>query len=383
MVTIIYENDLNGHHLEYLHHIYNRAIKVPQVKFIFIVPHFFIEKSKLLLWDSASNVVFDYIPDEEAEKTVHNKFHSIGMQFNNAKLMCRYIKKYNPDHFFTPGGMLGFPYIDFFLSANSITKISSVCYSIWPYYFKNLPMYKKVLVWYTYNHVIKKKNYHVIFVLNNKKYLNYYNQKFCYGKFKYLTDPVTTDKNIGCDIRSELNISRDKKIFIHVGAMEHVKGTINILKALQRLSHIELDNNHFIFAGNVGASIKKEFYNLLSRINRPDSISVYDKFCEYDFFCSLYKTCDYVLFPYPPRPNSSGLLGNAALFNKPVITTRGGAIGDLVTEYNLGLLMDDNSPESIIKAIRETDKIQFTPDRYVAEHTREEFCNQIFEVITK
>ena len=235
----------------------------------------------------------------------------------------------------------------------------------------------------TYNVALKKDRYNAIFLLNNHKYVDYYNDKYRTDKYRYITDPVTTDKSLGHDLHNELSIPISDKVFIHIGHMGQGKGTLEILDAIAKLTEKESRRLHFIFAGVVGQDIKKIFYQKKTELEYKHHIYVYDKFCEYDFLCSLYKTCDFVLFPYPPRPNSSGLLGNAALFGKPVITVDGGAMGDLVREYNLGYLMPDNSPQSILEAINNSQNMTFESQRYVDTHSIKEFCDTIFETFKK
>ena len=377
MKILIYSNCLEGHNLEYLHHLYTRAANDGN-NYVFVVPIQFVEMKALMAWPESSNIIFDYITAEEAEKCNHNKyFHFLGTQTYSARLICRKIRKHKPEHTFLLSIDQGIPYTALFLRKSDKSRISCISYRILPYQWNSLPLYKKIIEWVAYHIVLCNSRYNTIFLLNNHKYLDWYNKKFKTDKYKYLTDPATTDVMKGGSLRDDLHIPEDALVYAHLGVLDASKGTVEILDAIKMLTEEEAKNRYFIFGGKVKDGIKKEFYKKVKAL-KSRNIIIYDKFCEYELFCSIYKTCDYVLFPYTPRPNSSGILGNAALFGKPVITTDGGAMGDLVREYHLGKLMPDNSPISIYKAITNTTIDDFNPRNYVEDHTIDNFCDQIF-----
>lgn len=379
-MILIYGNCLTGHNLEYLHHLYVRASEDERRTYLFVVPIDFVKMKFLMNWPDATNISFDFITEDETEKCNRNKyFHFIGTQTYSARLLSRKIKKFKPDHVFMISIDQGIPYIELFLNCRHKCKISCICYRILPYQWSSLPFYKKIIEWVTYNVVLKRERYNAVFLLNNHKYLEWYKTRFKTEKYKYLTDPVTTDITKGSSMRESMNIPENALVFAHLGVLDASKGTIGILDAISMLTDSVSSKMYFIFGGKVQEGIKKEFYEKVEAL-KNHHIIVYDKFCEYELFCSIYKTCDYVLFPYTPRPNSSGILGNAALFGKPVITTDGGAMGDLVREYHLGALIPDNSAPSIYKAILNPKIEGFAPSKYIEDHTITNFCNQIFSV---
>lgn len=380
MIVLIYWNCLEGHNLEYIHHLYERAAIEEDKEFVFVLPEEFLELKKLMEWSDCQNILFDYLSEEETKKCNYNKyFHFLGTQTYSAWLLSKKIRRYKPDHVFMDIDV-GIPFIELFPLRSKKTKISCICYRIIPYQWNSLPLVKKAIEWLTYHVVLKKNRYDTVMLLNTHKYVDYYNNKFHTNKYKYLTDPVTTDLTKGSSLRDSLNIPMEAKVFVHLGVMGRHKGTLNLLDAIRMLSEEDANDNYFIFGGKVLDDIRDEFYKKLEKLVSSYHIIVYDEFCKYELFCSLYKTCDYVIFPYLPRPNSSGLLGNAALYGKPVITTDGGAMGDLVREYHLGRLMPDNNPDSIFNAIKNPQPSDFAPMMYVKDHTIDNFCNQVFSI---
>ena len=67
-IVLIFEPDLNGHRLEYLHHIYSEAILHLEVKFVFAIPSGFKEKDISLNWPKSSNITFHLLEDLKKSK---------------------------------------------------------------------------------------------------------------------------------------------------------------------------------------------------------------------------------------------------------------------------------------------------------------------------
>ena len=51
MQTMIFDIDLAGHHMEYLHHIYVGALRNTEEKYLFYLPKEFKDKKKLYKWE--------------------------------------------------------------------------------------------------------------------------------------------------------------------------------------------------------------------------------------------------------------------------------------------------------------------------------------------
>ena len=92
----------------------------------------------------------------------------------------------------------------------------------------------------------------------------------------------------------------------------------------------------FVFAGVIASNIKSEFYRLVEQYRKDIQIIVIEGFLEYDTIGSLCMSCDVILTPYKRINTSSGAIGYAAQFKKPVIATGGGLLGKLVNKYHLG-----------------------------------------------
>lgn len=72
---------------------------------------------------------------------------------------------------------------------------------------------------------------------------------------------------------------------------------------------------------------------------------------------------------------SSGVLGYAALFNKPVIGPSDGLIGMLIKGNNLGITLESINTQSITNAFKEN--ITIGSNNYINKNSINEFCRII------
>ena len=161
------------------------------------------------------------------------------------------------------------------------------------------------------------------------------------------------------------------------------KGSLEIMHSLTELAQEERTNYSFIFAGKVADDIRDSFYSLYSKIKDKVQIAVIDKYCSYNFFASLCISCDAIITPYKRTSQSSGLIGYASQFGKPVIAPNKGLLGSLVEEYNLGILIKDCSPHSLISAYKSVaDGIYPRPNKkYCDDNSTEAFNKFILEYL--
>ena len=108
-------------------------------------------------------------------------------------------------------------------------------------------------------------------------------------------------------------------------------------------------------------------------------IIVIEGFLEYDTIGSLCMSCDVILTPYKRINTSSGAIGYAAQFKKPVIATGGGLLGKLVNKYHLGVLISDVSGESIADGIRRFESWHYRNNSYLEKNNITNFQNKIIE----
>lgn len=342
MKILIYEDNLSGHRLEYLHHFWEGAKLYPQNEYIFAVPKQFKDKKKLLHWSECSNASIRYFDNGNLSR------------LKSALNLLKIAKEEDVSEIKLSSLMALMPFIVFFPPK---IKVSGIIYLIYLYRWRNSGFTKKMADVLKYLMFKFSKCIKNIYILNDEISAYKLNRIYKTNKFTYIPDPVFIEETKRIDI--ENNTVSDRQIFFHFGTLTGRKGTIEILKAIEKLSADESKNKTFIFAGKVLDDIKNDFYSKIKLLTeRNIEIKVYDKFCDYDFIHALGRQSDCILAPYSNIECSSGLLAYAAYWEKPIVVPAKGLIGKLAKKYGYGIPIKDQFCDSIYKVLS-----TFTPIR--------------------
>ena len=334
--TLIFSPEIFGHYCEYLHHIYEQALKRTDEKFVFAVPENFKEISNNMVWKDGKNISFLYFPPIRPMKPL-----------KRVCMLHRFIKETGADHVFLPSLMTTLPWLPFFVPAK--VKVSGIVYLIYLYRQGPVSVITKIADWIKYAIFSYSRIFDCVFLLNDKVAPRYLNRKFKTKKFKWLPDPIailpeTTIENL----RQKWNIPEDTQIFAHFGTMNKRKGTLEILEAICRDVPA---NTCFVFAGEVRQDIHEKFYEYVERArSKGANIMVFDAFCSYDFLMNLSRTADAILIPYKNTEQSSGIIAYAAATGTPVFCPESGLLGNIVRNYQLGKTFKDISATGIAEA---------------------------------
>ena len=335
--TLIYEPTLTGHHLEYLHHYYLGALERKDRKFIFLVPKSFDCVKDKYTWEKASHIEFRYIDEKYSRCLTAKNIYRLG--WNASRVLNDYVRSTHADEIILTMLMQFIPFIIFLLPRN--VRVRGIMYKIYLYTEDKTSWLRlaaeRMRFWLT----ARSKVVETVFVLNDEDSANRFNEIYNTAKFKFLPDPVPqVDVNSVKNIRQELGIPDNHTMYLHFGGLDKRKGTLDILNAIIATPSEMLKDKTFVFAGKQKESLRKEFYPLLEVAEQKTKVLVYDEFCSYEFLYNLCFSCDVVLMPYHLTNLSSGVLGYASLFGKPVIGPKYGLIGHLIKKYELGKVID-------------------------------------------
>ncbi|UKK67567.1 glycosyltransferase family 1 protein [Prevotella communis] len=381
MKVLVFSHLTGGHHLEYLHHVYDVAAMSPGDNFVFLLPQSFIDVRDKFIWEPLSNVSFDYFED--------SKFlddpSTISQMFSNSYRICKYLGRYSKENkvdvIYSNHMIVFVPFAPIFIKQ---AKIVGVIYRIFLHEIDELSWKQKTLDRIKYFIMSCFKVYKRVLILNDQESADQLNSLYHTNKFSFLPDPYLPlrSENV-TDIREQYNIENSKTLFVHFGAMNSNKGTIEILLSVRELTQDEKEKYTFFFAGRIAEDIREEFYNLYERLKDRVQIVVIDQYCDYDFFASLCTACNAILTPYKRTSQSSGLIGYASQFGKPVIAPSKGLLGNLVGKYKLGLLINDCTPQSLISAYKKVENSQFVSPskRYCDDNSIESFKEHILKNI--
>jgi glycosyltransferase involved in cell wall biosynthesis len=374
--TIVLDSSVEGHHLEYLNHFYNHAVKLKQEKFVFCLPREFQEIANKLIWpasDTIQIVLFDQFITSKLNKG----------SFTKAYYLSRYlrtlVKEKKATDIFAISLMELMPFIPFFLYKK--VKISGIIYLIYLYRWKKSSIINKaidVLKYLIFSRLGVFKN---VFLLNDTIAPRYLNKKFNTNVFKYLPDPLMiTSFDPLNNLKLHYQISDDKIVCLHFGALAERKGTLEILEAILQVNKSELKKFSFIFAGRVNPNIQERFYQLLTEVQKITDIIVVDEYVDYSFICNLCQISNFVIIPYKNTEQSSGVIAYSSHFNVPVVAPRIGLLGKIIRRNKLGVLLDNSSSESIKNFLNNAEDYKYlVKSNYLKNNTVSQFVNIIFK----
>lgn len=344
MKTLIFEPTISGHHLEYLHYYYVGALAHPEEEYVFIVTRKFEEVRDKYEWMYADNITIQYIDSKYDSYFVASNPYLLG--WKTSKVLRDYVKSINPDKIVLTMLMQFIPFICWLLPGR--VKVRGIMYKIYLYEQSKMSKLRLLAERFRFWMASRSRVIESIFVLNDEDSASEFNRIYRTDKFKFIPDPVPEVNISDCkDIREELGIPTSNKMFLHFGGLAKRKGTLEILKTIDLCPESELRGKTFVFAGKFKDSLRTEFYPLLEGVKHKAQILVFDEFCSYEFLYDLCYSCDVILMPYQITNLSSGVLGYAAVFGKPVVGPSDGLIGSIIRKKELGMCLAGVSASDI------------------------------------
>ena len=347
MRYLIFEYQYEGHYIEYIRHILWYAKEYqPCDEFHIVVPNKY--EKHLDSFPTSDKIFFHFLSDKILKRlSKTGKLSIITHSFVRCRTVAEYIKHYNIDKTILITSINYLFGIGLIIPQNSY--ISAIEYIIPRHRPDNISSLKKLedrfRMW-TYSHTKQLKN---IFLLNDEDSAEIYNNNYRTSKFKFLPDPID------CIVNSNeySAISNRRITILHAGRFRKEKGTFDIFEALRLLDDNERSKFKFILCGESivpedNERAKKEILDLSNIMD----VEYHPGFVSEKFLHNLYVRSDYVLMPYHNYFQSSGNLGHAASYRKPVIGPGDGLLGNLIEKYSLGITLESLDATGIVKALR-------------------------------
>lgn len=371
MKILIFDITLSGHHLEYLHHYYRGALERINEDFVFCVPNDdFLKQKEKYVWQDADNISFFFLSNEVVNAVYNKKGYKRNIA--EAKLIANTAKELNADSVILTNFIHTIPYL-LWLMPKGI-KVRGIIYRIYLYEQKNIRYRLEDLC---FKLMARSRVMEKVFILNDKESSDMLNGLHKTKKFTFLPDPVPEVDMCSLEnIRGKFNIPMSNKVFLHFGGLTKRKGTLEILKAINLCDNEQLKDKTFVFAGRIYQDMSEAFYRLIAIVEQKVQILVFDEFCTYEFLYNLCYSSDVILMPYKQTNLSSGLLGYAAVFEKPVVGPSQGLIGHLIYKYNMGFQLSEVSSKAIADSFFE--KYDVPSDDYSKINSVDSFVNCIF-----
>lgn len=372
---IVFETALSGHRLEYIHHLYMKGAEDSVNKYFFVLPESFNQLKSKSDWPETPNIIVDLMSQSSLHKCENGS--QIYRAYKKTSLLLKYKKKWNANVAILIMLMDFAPFVSFVNWGD--TRIRGIIYKVYLHEQEGMGMLRKLLNKLVYSFFAKRECFDRLFVLNDEKGVSLLNKEYHSNKFLYLPDPVPSiNMDTVINVRTELGISDLDKVFLQFGGLTERKGTIDILKAADLCEKETLNHVVLIFAGVINAEIRASFYAMMKKLRDKVRIIVYDEFCSYDLLYNLCESCDVILVPYHNVNMSSGVLGYAASFGKPVIGPSQGVLGELILGNMLGAVKEDVSDEGLKDIFQMP--ITIDTNNYCQTHTIKEFVDTILGV---
>lgn len=367
--VLVYNEMLNGHMLEYFHHLYEGAIDHPEKKFYFAYPESEEEMLSKLEWPQSDNIEFYRVSDAVLLK--NNNYISKIIVRN--KLLRDTCKSLSPDRVILNNVIAFMPFLPFF---KSIKHVSGIIYGIYLYDWRGMGIIKRFYTICNYLLFSRSRSFDNVFIQGDKASAHFLNKLYKTDVFKYICDPVVLIKSESqIDVREKYKIPKDKKIVLHAGVMSSRKGTFQLLHAIELAPKDILDQYAFIFVGKVLDSAKENFYSIVEKEKLRATTVVIDEFVDFDFLGAMFKQCDLVLAPYLLTNQTSGIVGYSAEYNKPIVVNNTGLLMKIVRKYGLGYILPHSSSEDIVDLLASITKEQINGEYYLSNNTVKEFNN--------
>jgi glycosyltransferase involved in cell wall biosynthesis len=206
--------------------------------------------------------------------------------------------------------------------------------------------------------LLQNKNVEELFILNDSKAVSEYNTKYD-NRFLFVPDPAPNFAPDGElqsieSIKIKYKINPKKKILLIFGNISTRKNIRNILSALVLLSESEQDQILLLICGEPDLDYGQTLANLL--VSMAESLSRISIVTNFNFVSpteadAFFKMSTLILAPYINFYNSSGAVALAAKYNVPIITSDNGIAADIVQKYELGYVVNPHSPVKIAEGI--------------------------------
>ena len=230
----------------------------------------------------------------------------------------------------------------------------------WPYFINNKnanlfhKYYYKLTAFLMKNLLLKKKLSCLFVHTSNIKNLIEKELKledFNNGKIVTIPDPSLMFHEYCStkEARKRLNLPQDEPILLYFGVLTYEKGLDILLDAIKDIK----ERFKLVIAGRPVYFTKSYIESYKAQIEDASKIVNHIKYIPQEDVPLYFLSADAVILPYRKMfLGTSGVLQQACGAGKPVIVTDVGENGKAVKNYNLGIVVEPESPDALRKAIQ-------------------------------
>lgn len=383
MNKIIYDSAVSGHHTEYISHLVKKIINenIQKKNYFFIVSEAIQEKIPeiIILSKNMENLHWEFIPTAKCENLYSMPLYK--RSFYELDLVQYYANKFKATE-------VVLMYFNIFQIALIFKKPSFEITAILFLQFyrmqrntisEKLKYYRKYWITKLYCTNSKIKT---VFILNDKKTVDYLNLEFKTYIFNMLPDPISIYKEEeGFNVNIYYSIPLNKKILLHPGSIDPRKGTYEIIDSIDFLKDKATAEYAILIVGKAKPNIESIIRTKLESLKNKRFTIIFDNtFVSNERLKSLFMQSYAILMPYKNVEASSGIMGHAAIANKCVLAPDSGLIGEIIKKYKLGILI--NKPVAVdiaegITRLEEYSNDKMLSSEFTSQHTVEVFSSSL------
>lgn len=197
-----------------------------------------------------------------------------------------------------------------------------------------------------------------VFVLNDARLARDLNFGFVRRRpFTSVVDPIPANVSHSVATARKPVERLDRVTFLLFGSLDPRKGALETLRAMEQLSDAELSKVRLRFVGRlrIADGFRSRLMAAIESFRGRSSgacIELVDRYVGLDEMEQEFTQADCILIPYVDFYGSSGVLGHACRFLRPVIACQVGLIGELVRELKLGHTINACNPIAYSQVIR-------------------------------
>lgn len=387
---LFYDPYMTGHHPEYLSHPIHYYSKPRDSKGIIVCNRSLGAQLKGFAVECGSSVEFEFI-DPQHQTKLSGARHLWHQGKADAACFAHYLQRCQPDLAVALSANPIQPFLNGGTCRRGETRIRGILFNpyplaerskakeSWKLRIKRLRKAFQVR-WLARNPAIDK-----MFILNDAKVASNLNRiTGNRGLFEPIPDPLPLylEKYTVELVSGEQGDSGQLKL-LFIGSINRRKGLMETLDAIR---HLPSDVKQKIQLRIVGrfsdSSLRDEaVVQIQQLIEAGYLIELSEGWVTDEQFVAEMKACDVILAPYVGFHGSSGVIGHAAYFRKPLLATCEGLVGEIVQERRIGKVVQTRNPDlyaqEILKLMDEPWQFASQQAKYAAAMSSREFMKQL------
>ncbi|MBE9028905.1 glycosyltransferase [filamentous cyanobacterium LEGE 11480] len=347
-----------GHHAFYIKHIVHHwmAIERQENLYILVAPEFFSKHADVVESAVASENIYFVAVSPTEMATISNRQNLLKSMFQEWKIYCQYARKFQITHallmyydlFQMPIALGGKSPCDF----SGIYFRPTFHYPTFDNYQFSLSDYvrqlrQKLLL----GLVLRNPRLKTLFSLDPfaVKHMKRLRGR---ARVAHLPDPMElhqVEQSEIVRVQQSLAIEPDRQIFLLFGSLHERKGVQQVLDAMCLLPPEPAKKVCLVFVGKITSSNPDAILHQIAMIRQTTAVQIVvrDHFVPDQDVQTYFQLADFILAPYQRHVGMSGIVLQAAAARKPVLASDYGLIGQIVSDNNLGYLVDSSSPSAI------------------------------------